>query len=342
MGDVSTLGITTILTDNMASATDFKPIILSELDVLRRISVTETAGVFKARSYAAAIQAISGWGPIYSLTDVPPGTKRDGIGAEIRKKIERIVTTGSLDIPADVRARAVALELFTGIYGVGPKKAQDLIAAGYRTVAELRAAPATLFNKNQRIGLQYYEQLLERIPRDEMDRHAALLMATKPAALRGEIVGSYRRRAATSGDIDMLLTAVDAETAAAALADFVAALQGCGYIREVLAFGSHKCMAIAALEGGVGRRLDLLVSPPGEFPFAVLYFTGCDTFNVAMRSHALTLGFTLNEHALTHVRTGTTVQGIRSERDILSSLRLAWREPWERTGADAVVVVLKK
>jgi DNA polymerase/3'-5' exonuclease PolX len=90
----------------------------------------------------------------------------------------------------------------------------------------------------------------------------------------------------------------------------------------------------------VPRRLDLLVTPPEEFPFAVFYFTGSDSFNVAVRSHALTMGFTLNEHALTVVKTGDRVSGIRTERQLFTVLHLAWVEPPDRTGAEAVIVVL--
>jgi DNA polymerase/3'-5' exonuclease PolX len=313
--------------------------IISELDTLRKLAATETAGTFKVRSYTAAIKALQAMpGPVTCLEDLPS----EGIGPKIRDKISTILTTGSLPISEAGRARALALNAFQQIYGVGPKKAEQLVAAGFTTIAGLRSAAAAdpdLLNRNQRTGLAYYEQLLERIPRAEMDGHAGLLMSHKPAELEGVIVGSYRRGRPDSGDIDMLLRS--GGDAAAALALYVTRLQAAGYIREVLAQGDHKCMAIAALPGGgTARRLDLLVTPPAEFPFAVFYFTGSDTFNVAVRSHALTRGFTLNEHALTAVRSGRAVGGIRTERDIFTALGLVWREPVERTGPEAVTVIV--
>lgn len=323
------------------TTSDMNSTIIAELDILRRLAVTETAGVFKARAYATAIKAIQTWPPIRTAADVPAATKGDGIGKEARLKINKILEKGSLDISPAMRARATALEAFQGIYGVGPKKAEQLIDAGYTSIAELRAAASTnpkLFNKNQHIGLRYYEDLQLRIPRDEMDAHATLLMAHRPPALEGIIVGSYRRGAVNSGDIDMLIRTMDpAEDAAAHLRDYVAILTARGYIKEVLAHGDHKCLAISQLPGAPARRLDLLVTPPAEFPFAVFYFTGCDTFNVAVRSHALTRGFTLNEHALTQVSTGKPLGGVRREADIFAALRLTWKEPHERTGPAAVV-----
>jgi DNA polymerase/3'-5' exonuclease PolX len=335
--------------------TDHRAQIIAELEVLRLVAATESAGVFKQRSYATAIKAVQAWPPIASIDDVPAAAKGDGIGKEIRKKIERIVTEGSLDISEAVRTTAAALELFQNIYGVGPKKAEDLIKAGFTTIADLRLAATEtpkLFTKNQHIGLRYYEQLLERIPRAEMDAHAAQLMATKPAALEGVIVGSYRRGRPDSGDIDMLVRTTSAAVdAGAALKEYVVALTTAGYIKEILALGPSKCLAISQLPGKSyvasssaagscpARRLDLLVTPPEEFPFAVFYFTGSDTFNVAVRSHALTRGYTLNEHALTRVSDGTPVKGIKTERDIFTVLKLVWREPPDRTGPEAVHVI---
>ena len=326
--------------------TDYKDVIIKELDVLRRISVTEDAGVFKSRVYTAAIKTLTALPAVRSVADLPAATKGDGLGKEVRIKIAKIIENGHLEINPKARELAVALEQIQGIYGVGPKKAQDLVAAGYTSISALRAAVAkdkTILNKNQHIGLQYYEQLLERIPRKEMDQHAALLMTAKPASLEGVIVGSYRRGKADSGDIDMLIRTAKADVdAGKALTEFVAELQAAGYIKEVLAHGDHKCMAICQLPGsefkGKGRRLDLLVTPPEEFPFAVFYFTGSDTFNVRVRSMAQEQGFTLNEHALTHVKTDRQVGGIRTEKDIFKALKLEWREPHERTGPDAAVL----
>ena len=331
--------------------TDHKTTIIAELDVLRRISVTETAGIFKARTYAAAIKTLGALSHVRSVEDLPASQKGDGLGKEVRAKIAKIIAEGSLDISPEVRARADALDVFAGIYGVGPKKAEELLAAGYTSLAGLREAvgAGTLkLTKNQLAGLKHYEDINSRIPRAEMDAHAALLMGAKPAALEGVIVGSYRRGRPDSGDIDMLVRTARADVdAGAALADYVSALRAAGYIREVLAQGEHKCLAVAALPdpaaGGAGkmkaRRLDLLVTPPAEFPFAVFYFTGCDTFNVRVRAHAQERGFTLNEHALTQVSSGKTVRGIKTERDIFSALKLKWVEPVDRTGPDAVVAM---
>jgi DNA polymerase/3'-5' exonuclease PolX len=192
-------------------------------------------------------------------------------------------------------------------------------------------------NKNQRIGLLYYEDLQLRIPRAEMEAHEATLLSHKPAALEGVIVGSYRRGRPDSGDIDMMISPKDEFTdGPLALANYVATLRAAGYLKEILALGPHKCLAISQLPGKPARRLDLLVTPPTSFAASVLYFTGSDGFNVAMRQVAKDKGFTLNEHGLMRTATKVMVDGLKCERDIFTALGLQWKEPAERTGPEAV------
>ena len=318
---------------------DYKQLILNEFEVLRSVSLLEAGGSVKERAYTAAQKAIQMLPVVRSMEDLPSTVKGSGLSKDMRKKIEYIMLNGHLDISPAIRATSKSLAMLQGVYGIGPKKAQELIQAGFTTIEQLRASPH-LLNKNQRIGVVYYDDLLQRIPRAEMDVHAALLMRCKPAALEGMIVGSYRRGKPDSGDIDMLIrTASPGVDAGVALTEFVRLLQREGYLIEVLAHGVHKCMGISRIAGGVGRRLDLLVTPPAEFPFAVFYFTGCDTFNVAVRSHALRKGYTLNEHTLTELATGTHVTGLLREEDIFAFLGLRWVPPEERTGPDAVIAL---
>lgn len=315
-------------------------LIIKELDVMRRTSASEEKGGHKSRQYATAIKTIQALpADIKTMADIPSGAGT-GIGDKIREKISEILETGALE--AADRARATkapdALDAFRKIYGVGPKKAAELVAAGYTTIASLMGAS---LNKNQRIGLLYYEDLQLRIPRSEMEVHEATLMSHKPAALEGVIVGSYRRGRPDSGDIDMMICTETESGAPIALANYVGTLRAAGYIKEILALGDHKCLAICQLPGKPARRLDLLVTPPTSFAASVLYFTGSDGFNVHMRQIAKDKGFTLNEHGLMRTDTKVMVEGLKSERDIFTALSLQWKEPVERTGPEAVVGVPK-
>ena len=324
---------------------DHCPAIIEALDLLRRRDASQPGGVFKARAYAKAIRALEGLGrPVASLADV---SSVDGIGEKILAKIGEILATGRLGAAENVKTRGDlgAYEALLACYGIGPAKARELVEAGIGSVAELRAAVAAkpgLLNEKQKLGLAHYEDLCLRIPRAEMLEHQAFLFSHLPDSgeLRPEIVGSFRRGAADSGDIDMLICGERAEI----LADFVRRLVESGYIRAILAKGDKKCLAISALPGRPARRLDILLTPRAEYSYAILYFTGSDKFNVAFRQAALDRGYTLNEHGMKAVRGGVAEIPceMATERNIFAFLRLIYCAPEKRRdGAQVRGYVLK-
>jgi DNA polymerase/3'-5' exonuclease PolX len=198
---------------------------------------------------------------------------------------------------------------------------------------------ASPLNEKQLIGLQYYEDLLERIPREEMDQHRQFLHEYLPAELvfDSEIVGSYRRGLSSSGDIDMLLKATT-PSITKIFTEFVDDLKEEGYIKHILALGPHKCMAICQLEGKLARRLDLLIVPQEEYAYSMLYFTGSDRFNVAFRQHCLSKGYTLNEHTLTplHASQPPTPR-METEHDIFRFVGLRYVAPSDRVDGNQIV-----
>jgi DNA polymerase beta len=269
-------------------------------------------------------------------------------------KIKEILETGTLG--AAQKAKELynidALEALQNIYGVGPAAATTLVKAGITSIKQLREdvkENPKLLNDKQKIGLKYYEDLLKRIPRDEMLEHHRILLELKPDTMADyeiEIVGSYRREATTSGDVDVLIrvpngasNGINSKIAKKNLALYVKALEEAGYIKEILALGEHKCMAISKIDV-VARRLDLLMTPNEEYAYALLYFTGSDRFNVAFRQYALDNGYSLNEHTLTKVREGVKeVPYMESEKDIFKFIGLRYIEPSKRIDGKQIISV---
>jgi DNA polymerase/3'-5' exonuclease PolX len=323
--------------------TDFKKNIIEALDLLRRKEELARA-FFKVKAYKRVIEELR-------LIDKPIRTLDDmdgipGAGKEIKKKIAEILETGHLDVADEVKVELDAVSSLTGVYGIGVVKAKSLIAAGIKSVAALRESLAkdpTLLNDKQKIGLQYYEDILERIPRTEMVQLEKVLLDNMKGRMKGVVVGSYRRGAADSGDIDVLLTMPDgpADARAKVFHEYVERLQASGFMVEVLADGDQKSLSIVKLTPtSIARRLDLLLVPNEQFPFALLYFTGSGDFNVAFRKHALKLGYTLNEHEMKltgKVEGAVPVPKMKFEAEIFAFLGLKYKEPHQRTGAAAVV-----
>ncbi len=330
-----------------AVGTDAKPAILAALETMRmgQLATGGPAAKFKAIAYAKAIAAIKRYdGPVTSVADVEG---LDGVGKKISEKVAEILATGKLAAAERVRESTDvgAYETLLGIHGIGPVKARELVAAGYKSVGSLRAAVARnpgLLTDAAKLGLQYYEAGIMRIPRAEMEMHEATLLAALPSELRGVIVGSYRRGAADSGDVDMLVSYPAAMSDAAAqglFSDFVRVLGASGYIIDKLVSGPKKWMGYVRLAaGGTPRRLDLLLTPPAEYPYAIVYFTGSDKFNIGMRRWALERGYTMNEHTLTPVRAGVpAVPPMKTERDVFRFLEIKFIKPWERVDARQII-----
>jgi DNA polymerase/3'-5' exonuclease PolX len=327
---------------------DYKPLIIEALDVLRKRDVAEKE-VFKARAYAKVITQLKAHqGAIKSFEDVK---NIEGIGEKIQKKIHEILETGALK--SAERAKELynidALDALQNIYGVGPTKATELVKAGITSIQQLRdevEKNQTLLNDKQKIGLKYYEDLLERIPREEMMEHEDTLRSLLPDDMENyeiEIVGSYRRQAVTSGDIDVLIRMPPGTTPINAkndLKSYVDMLIGFGYIEEILALGEHKCMAISRIYNGKARRLDLLMTPDNEYAYSLLYFTGSDRFNVAFRQYALDKGYTLNEHLLKPIKEGVAeVPYMKYEKDIFKFLRLRYIAPSKRVDSHQIIPI---
>jgi DNA polymerase beta len=327
---------------------DARPTIIDALDTLRKRDLSEKQP-FRARAYATAIAQLRGLDrPVRTMDDIR-GLK--GIGEKITEKIREILATGSL--AAAVKAKEVystdALDAFQGIYGIGPAKARELVQRGLKTVAQLRAAveddPAVL-NDKQRVGLRYYEDLLQRIPREEMLQHELLLRELLPASMTDyhtDIVGSFRRGALNSGDIDLLVRmppGTTPSTVKSQLATYVMRLRRAGYLEEVLAIGEHKCMAICRIApNACARRLDILMTPDEEYVYSLFYFTGSDRFNVAIRQFCQQQGYTLNEHTLTPLHANRMAPPhMETEEDLFAFLCLIYVPPEERVDGRQVVL----
>jgi DNA polymerase beta len=322
-------------------ATDYKPIIIGELDTMRKADIARKKP-FEARAYAKVITGLRELEtPVTSFDDVKD---LPGVGAKIKEKIKEIIETGSLKSAARAREEVSidTMDALQKIHGVGPVKAKDLIdKQGIKSIEQLRAELAKnpdLLNDIQKIGLKYYEDAVLRIPRKEMEEHEKMLLSSLDPKFKGTIVGSYRRGAVDSGDIDMLLTLPEDMTTKAQgeeFLKFIQLLKDVGYIVDSLATGPKKFMGYVRLEDDYkARRLDLLMTPAPEYAYAILYFTGSQAFNVAFRTYAQSKGYTINEHTMKPVVDGVAaVPPMKTEEDIFAFLGLQYILPTARLGS---------
>ena len=341
---------------------DIKAQILAALEIMRKKEVADKQP-FKARAYKKAMDGIKLLDKVTTYEDVEG---IEGIGKKIEEKIKEILETGKLASAERAAASHKPHEELMNVYGIGPAKASELIGDGITSVEILRAAvkknPSLLKDK-QKIGLLYYEDLIKRIPYEEMLEHQSILQELLPEPFQKsgmsskllldkpeviskeidrindfEIVGSFRREAPDSGDIDVLIRVKEGQNPGKLLVEYIEMMESFGYLRATLAQGDKKYMGICQLPGQPARRLDILMTPENEYAYAVLYFTGSDTFNIAMRQYALEKGYTLNEHKLTKLlKTAPDVPEMKTEKDIFRFLKINYVEPKDRKSGTALV-----
>lgn len=312
--------------------TDYKLPIIDALDALRKKSIMDKEP-FRARAYQTVITQLKSM-PTFTKQDLP---LLNGAGEKITAKIKEIMETGSL-ASAEIAKQTYhmdAIAVFQNIYGVGPVKAASLIDQGITSIDALRAAlveKPDLLNKKQTVGLLYYDALLQRIPFQEMKEHETILLdaiGTINRCAVGTVVGSFRRGAADSGDIDLLVKGgIDMMAVVAALG---------GYLVEILALGKNKCMAICSL--GIPRRLDILIAPEEEYAYSLLYFTGSQQFNIAFRGYANACGYTMNEHGMTPLGNDMKPPIMKTEQDIFQFLGLQYVPPHLRVDGNQLLII---
>jgi len=312
------------------------------IDIMDQLAAIQTkqGEPFRARAYQKAQETIMTFqGDIHKPEDLKG---MPNIGPTIMEKLKEFVETGTLRIIE--REKTNPVNILADVYGVGPKKAKELVDKGITSIEQLRQNQ-DLLNDVQKVGLKYYEDVLKRIPRAEIDEYKQLLdpllkkMEQKIESLDPpfqkvdlEIVGSYRRGAENSGDIDIIITASNEKPFIQMIDELIKQK----IIVAVLSRGPSKCLVMAKIpSSNYVRRVDFLYTTPEEFPFAILYFTGSKMFNTMMRQHALNMSLTMNEHGLYKMskdrKKGEKVpHTFKTEKDIFDYLNLQYVAPQER------------
>jgi len=298
---------------------------------------------FKARAFKTAFDTLA------SLkTDIvsPQDLKGlAGFGPSVTAICTEYMTTGKVEVLNTFKQNPV--NVFAEIYGVGPKMAVKLVDQGITTLEQLRLVAGQVLNEKQRIGLKYYDDIKARIPRAVVATYEVAFRRALPTGAEMSIVGSYRRGALSSGDIDVIFTVRGrADVLHRTFTTFIGTMIKTGIIQKdhILASGESKCLVLARVPtDDKFRRVDFLCTPSNEYATALLYFTGSKYFNTVMRQWALDRGYTMNEHGIYHLvgakgEKGALVDTVfETEEDVFGFLGLVWREPSERRDGRDVV-----
>jgi DNA polymerase (family 10) len=259
-------------------------------------------------------------------------TEIAGIGKGLAAVLIEIAQRGSFDRRDEMLAKypASALELLK-IQGLGPKSIAILYQHhGVKTVDDLeRICREQKLRELPRMGVKLEEKVLRSIESYRKSAGRFLLsfgrriaeeLTAEFSALSGiekvEAAGSLRRGRETIGDLDILVTGPNT---AGALDHIIRHPKS----QEVLGQGGNK----ASVTFGIERlQVDIRALPHESFGAAMQYFTGSKEHNVALRTHAIKQGLTLNEYGLFTLDGNQRVAG-ETEEEIYQRLGYAWIPP---------------
>ncbi|XP_064419037.1 DNA polymerase lambda [Latimeria chalumnae] len=317
--------------------------ITEKLEVLAK-AYTHQGDKWRALGYSKAINALKSYPR--PVTSYEEACKITGIGKRMADKIKEILESGRLRKLDYISESVSVLELFSNIWGAGVKTAQMWYQQGFRTLEDIHAK-ASLTNQ-QAVGLKHYEDLLDRMPREEaaeIEKTVRDMALSINPGLVAITCGSYRRGKATCGDVDVLITHPDGKSHKGVFSKVLHGLKQSGFLTDDLI--SHeengnqkKYLGVCRLPepGRRHRRLDIIVVPYSEFACALLYFTGSAHFNRSMRALAKTKRMSLSEHSLNRdvIRRGAVKvsPGVPvptpAEKDVFEQLGLPYRDPHQR------------
>ena len=252
-----------------------------------------------------------------------------GIGKDLATRIRDIAATGTCEIRQELLKEfpETLLEVLC-LQGVGPKTVALLYRELHITSLDdlSQAAKAGRVRGIKGMGAKKEDLILKAI--EEHQRHAGRHLLAKATEVADALVaylashapaativtvGSVRRGAETSGDLDLLATG-----AGASLADAFVTYPP---VERVLGHGPTKASVL--LRGGY--QADLRIVLPEQRGAAMQYFTGAKAHNIALRDRALARGWKLNEYGLFDAH-DQAIAGA-NEEGIYEALDLAWIPP---------------
>jgi DNA ligase-1 len=289
---------------------------------------------FKGNSYKKVLPALKKLSSDYDLS-VDNLKKINGLGKGLLEKIEQIKETDTCPLYDKIKDYHDPKKDFMNIHGVGPKNAEKLVKSGFTSIDDLRKCKdiGEHLNDVQQLGLKYYEDMLIRIPREEIFRHENYLkqiikiLDVPKGSVHFTIAGSYRRGKEDSGDIDILFSSKSKKK----YDEFIDKLKEANYLVDDLARGPKKYNGMCRYGRNACRRIDIMYTKPCEYPFAIMYFTGSMEFNTMVRQKCLDRGLSLNEYSLKDNNTKKVVDHkFVSEKNIFDYLGMEYVDPTRR------------
>jgi DNA polymerase (family 10) len=291
----------------------------------------EGANPFRVRAYRNAARTISGLPQDVSdmLESGKDLTELPGIGKDLSDKIKEFIETGSLAQLEKIEERTPSdLSKLMKLKGLGPKRVKSLNRnLGITSFKELReAARKSKVNEIEGFGKKTEQAILEALEEAEGKEGRIKLVEAEQRALpfleylkefegikEMTLAGSYRRRKATVGDLDILVTC---KKGAKIMDRFIAYED----VKKVVSKGT----TLSSIILRSGLHVDLRVLPEVSYGSALHYFTGSKAHNIAVRKLGVKKKLKINEYGI--FKGEKRIAG-KNEDDVFTQVNLPYIEP---------------
>jgi DNA polymerase (family 10) len=285
---------------------------------------------FKIRAYRSAAQLVAETAEPFAAMSDTELRAQPGIGKDLAGRIREIVETGTCAYHQELlQAFPPTILDLLHLQGLGPKTVALLYDTLHiSTIDELEAAAtAGALRVIKGMGSKKEQLILKAIAerKQHVGRHLLADMTTVAEPLVAylrehapdaslDVVGSLRRGAESSGDLDILICGADPE--------IMTTFTQYKLVDRILGAGDTKSSVLL----WKGFQADLRLVKPESRGAALQYFTGSKAHNIALRQRALNQGYTLNEYGLFRLDDNTRVAG-DTEEGLYAALGLPYIDP---------------
>jgi DNA polymerase lambda len=265
------------------------------------------------------------------------------VGKGIISKIDEYIKTGKIKLLEEFKKNPIILahRNLTTVFGIGPKKSEELISQGILNVDDLKKNKNVKLTSAQKLGLKYYNDLLKRIPRKESENIRKLIETEFKKVFNSvynevEVIlaGSYNLGKKTSGDIDIVISINNIKKLNGILKTFVTHLFDDDILLDTLS-GSKipsdkqtNYIGLIKVNSNPVRHIDMHVIKSEELSFHMLYFGSGEQFSRIIRKKAKDLGYKLNNKGLFNSN-GKKIN-IKTEKNVFNFLNISWVVPKNR------------
>jgi len=318
-----------------------KEVITMLKEILAAMEVKEYNN-FRIRAYQNAISILEGLTvSIYDLWENKGLKEIPGIGPSIENHLNEFFTEGFVKEFEEIKS-GLPEGMFSliGLRGIGAKRAFKLSVAfnlknREDAIEKLKeAAESGAVKVLEGFGEKMETSILEAIEEEKLTKNKKPRLLYNQAeeivqritdhmsgckeVIKMEACGSFRRKNATIGDLDIPISTKDPEKVLEYFLKFPE-------IGETLVVGDKKASVV--LKNDV--QVDIRVSEPKAYGSMLQYFTGSKQHNILLRNYALNKGLSLSEYG---IKKGDSLEEFGNEKDFYEELGLSYIEPELRNG----------